>query len=148
MEKLIVLGIISMSVLGCANSGQPASPTRSHDPQAVVGKTWQWQDTVTPVKKIHVPQPERYTLRFDEKGHVQARFDCNRGGGSYLISEAKLSFGPMISTRMACPENSLDNIFMKQLKDVNSFFLEGDSLYLELPVDSGPLRFKQQADSH
>lgn len=144
MKHLFFLGVISLMEVGCASSCQSTSTPRSHDPQAIIGKTWQWQGTVTPVEKINVTQPERYTLRFDEKGRIQARFDCNRGGGSYQISEGKLSFGPMMSTRMACPENSLNDVFMKHLQDVNSFFLEGDSLYLELPVDSGTLQFKQQ----
>lgn len=147
MNYLCVLGIIGLMVTACASSGRPTSSARSHDPQAVVGKTWQWQGTVTPVEKINVTQPERYTLYFDEKGRVQARFDCNRGGGAYQISEGKLSFGALMSTRMACPEDSLDYTYMKQLKDVNSFFLEGDSLYLELPADSGTLQFKQQNDN-
>lgn len=148
MKQLVVLGIVNVMVSACASHGQSASITRGHDPQAIIGKTWQWQGTVTAVEKINVTQPERYTLHFDEKGRIQARFDCNRGGGSYQISESKLSFGPLMSTRMACPQDSLDYVFMKQLKDVNSFFLEGDSLYLELPFDSGTLQLKQQPDSH
>ena len=101
---------------------------------------------MTPVENIDVKQPERYTLRFDEKGRLQAKFDCNRGGGGYQISEGKLSFGPMMSTRMACPEDSLDYVFMKHLNEVTSFFVEGDWLYLELPTDGGTLKFKHQAD--
>ncbi|MGR8932334.1 MAG: META domain-containing protein [Gammaproteobacteria bacterium] len=142
MKHLFVLGIISLMVSACASSDHSTSVVRSHDLHAVIGKTWQWQGTVTPVEKINVKQPERYTLRFDEKGRLQARFDCNRGGGSYQISESKVSFGPLMSTRMACPNDSLDDIYIKQLQDVNSFFLEGDSLYLELPFDSGTLQFK------
>jgi len=146
MKQLLVLGGLSLLVMGCASSGQPTSTLRSHDPQAVIGKTWQWVGTVTPVENISVSHPERYTLRFDERGRLLAKFDCNRGGGGYEISEGKLSFGPMMSTRMACPEDSLDYVFMKQLKDVTSFFVEGDSLYLELPADSGTLQFRHQSD--
>lgn len=147
MNHFSASGIIGFILSACASTGESPATLRSHDPSTIIGKTWQWHGTVTPVQKINVPQPERYTLRFDEGGRVQARFDCNRGGGSYQISEGKLSFGPLISTRMACPESSLDATFMKQLKDVNSFFVEGDNLYLELPVDSGTLQFKQQNDN-
>jgi len=147
MKYWLVLVGLSLLVLGCAGSGQVAdSAVRSRDPQSVVGKTWQWVKTVTPVEKIDVNQPERYTLKFDAKGRLQAKFDCNRGGGGYQISEGKLSFGPLMATRMACPEDSLDHLFMKHLADVNSFFVEGDSLYLELPVDSGTMHFKQTDD--
>ncbi len=110
----------------------------------MIGKTWQWQETVTPVEKITVLQPERYTLRLTEKRRAELKFDCNRGGGSYQIAEGKLSFGPMMATRMACPEDSMDAIYMKYLQNVNSYFIEGDSLYLELPAGNGTLRFRQQ----
>jgi heat shock protein HslJ len=99
--------------------------------------------TVTPVEKITVADPERYTLYLQEDGRVQARFDCNRGGGPYTLSEGKLSFGPLVSTRMACPEDSLDARFTKDLQEVVSFFIEDGRLYLELPFDSGTMRFQK-----
>ena len=145
MKHLLLASvIIGFMLSACTSSGRSPATLRSHDPSAIMGKTWQWQGTVTPVEKINVPQPERYTLRFDENGRVHARFDCNRGGGSYQILEGKISFGPLMSTRMACPEDSLDATFMKQLNDVNSFFVEDNSLFLELPADSGSLQFKPQ----
>lgn len=145
MKHLIFLGVLGLLLMGCASSGNlAAAKVRSHDPKLVIGKTWQWVGTVTPVETITVTQPERYTLHFDDNGRLKAKFDCNNGGGNYKISEGKLSFGPMMSTRMACPEDSLDYVFMKHLNDVNSFFLEGDSLYLELPADGGTLQFKRQ----
>ena len=76
-------------------------------------------------------------------GKAQVRFDCNRGGGSYHISEGQLSFGPMMSTRMACPPDSLDVPFMRDLQRVASFFVQEGALYLELPNDSGTMQFRQ-----
>jgi heat shock protein HslJ len=93
---------------------------RSTDPRLVLNKTWQWMSTITPVEKIDVPNPESYTILLKDEGKIQARFDCNRGGGSYEISEGKLSLGPLISTRMACPEDSLDGPFMRDLQRVVS----------------------------
>ena len=74
-------------------------------------------------------------------GKVRARFDCNRGGGAFKISLGKLSFGPLMSTRMACPEDSLDAPFMRDLQRVTSFFTQDGLLYLELPYDSGTMKF-------
>jgi heat shock protein HslJ len=108
-----------------------------------VGKTWQWEATVTPVEKLSVPNPENYTIRLTEAGKVEARFDCNRGGGSYEISTAKLTFGPLMSTRMACPPGTLDALFMRDLGRVSSFFVDDGKLYLELPLHSGTMRFRQ-----
>lgn len=115
---------------------------RSTDPRMVLNKTWQWESTITPVEKTVVPNPERYTILLRNDGKLQARFDCNRGGGNYEISRAELSFGPLRSTRMACPEDSLDELFMRGLERVVSFFIDNDQLYLELPYDSGTMKFR------
>jgi len=115
---------------------------RSTDSRQVLNKTWQWELTITPVEKIDVPNPERYTILLTAEGKVQARFDCNRGGGNYEISEGKLSFGPLMSTRMACPPDTLDAPFMRDLQRVASFFVENGNLYLELPFDSGTMKFR------
>jgi len=60
----------------------------------------------------------------------------------YKISESKLSFGPLMSTRMACPLDTLDAPFMRDLKRVTSFFVEKGNLFLELPFDSGTMKFR------
>lgn len=115
---------------------------RTKDPRFVRNRTWQWVGTITPVEKIEVEKPDHYTIRLTDDGKVQARFDCNRGGGTYDMSEGKLSFGPLLSTRMACPADSLDGLFMKDLQRVSTFFVLGGELYLELPYDSGTMRFR------
>lgn len=132
-----------MIVWGCATSTGKSDPTaRSIEPQMALNRTWQWVGTITPVEKITVPNPERYTIRLTDDGKLQARFDCNGGGGNYEISAGRLSFGPLLSTRMACPPDSQDALFMRDLQRVASFFIEADDLYLELPYDSGTMRFR------
>jgi len=131
-----------IAVIGCAAGAMPDQNTQSRDPQSLLSKTWQWVLTITPVEKITVTDPERYTIMLTEDGKLQARFDCNRGGGEYEISEGKLSFGPLMSTRMACPEGTLDRPFMRDLQRVASFFVQDGLLYLELPYDSGTMKFR------
>lgn len=115
---------------------------RSADPRLVLNTTWQWESTTTPVEKTNVPNPEHYTFLLKDEGRAQTRFDCNSGGGDYEISAGELSFGPLMSTRMACPEGSLDEMFMRDLQRVVSFFVDDDRLYLELPYDSGTMKFR------
>ena len=142
MRQKALLGFLSLCIAGCAANGPAGSSARSRDPQAVLGKVWQWQETITPVEKITPPNPERYTFLLTGDGKLQARFDCNSGGGAYKISEGKLSFGPLLSTRMACPPGSLDGPYMRDLQRVVSFFIQDGNLYLELPADSGTMRFR------
>ena len=142
MRRILSMALLGMVIVGCgATSGLPDENTHSTDPQSVLNKTWQWVSTITPVEKIAVPTPERYTIMLTEGGRLQARFDCNRGGGAFKISLGKLSFGPLMSTRMACPEDSLDAPFIRDLQRVTSFFTQDGLLYLELPYDSGTMKF-------
>jgi heat shock protein HslJ len=142
MMRILSMVLLGMVIVGfAATSALPDENKRSTDPQSVLNKTWQWMATITPVEKIEVPNPERYTIILKDEGKLQARFDCNRGGGEYKISEGKLSFGPLMSTRMACPPDTLDGTFMRDLQRVTSFFLEDGLLHLELPYDSGTMKF-------
>ena len=147
MKRMISMILVGMALAGFANGTSGKQHGRSTEPQMVIGNTWQWVSTVTPVEKISVPAPEGYTILLMTDGRVQAQFDCNRGGGSYTIAEGKLSFGPMMSTRMACPPDSLDAPFMRDLQRVTSFFVEDGTLYLELPYDSGTMQFRSPTDT-
>lgn len=142
MLRILSYASIGLIAVGCATAGQTGSAARSKDPESVLSKTWQWEATVTPVEKITVSTPERYTITLMPDGKVQARLDCNRGGGSYEIAAGRLSFGPLLSTRMACPADSLDGPFMRDLQRVVLFFVQGGHLYLDLPYDSGTMRFR------
>ena len=143
MNRIFYTVLLGMAILGFAAAGGLSNQNeRSTDPQSVLDKTWQWESTFTPVEKIAVPNPERYTILLKADGRAQIQFDCNRGGGDYQISVGKLSFGPLMSTRMACPPDTQDTAFMRDLQRVASFFVENGNLYLELPYDSGTMRFR------
>jgi heat shock protein HslJ len=141
MNRILSLTLLGMLLVACTASS-PVEDGRSTDPERVLNQTWQWESTITPVEKITVPEPVRYTLLLESDGKAQVRFDCNRGGGNYEISEGKLLFGPLMSTRMACPEDSLDGPFARDLDRVVSFFIDNGHLYLELPYDSGTMKFR------
>lgn len=132
--------VVTALLAGCA--GMKHSGERLTSPDAVVGKRWLWQTTVTAKEKIEVPNPERYAIEFKSDGKAVAQFDCNRGGGSYKIADGKLSFGALISTRMACPPGSLGDRFGADLGRVKSFYVEDGTLVLELPADSGSMRLR------
>ena len=61
-----------IALIGCAAGAMPDQNTRSTDPQSVSNKTWQWVSTITPVEKIAVSNPERYTIMLTENGKLQA----------------------------------------------------------------------------
>ena len=144
LHRILLVLLAGWVVAACATASSSVQDRSSTDPQAILNKTWQWESTITPVEKIAVPAPERYTIILQADGRAQVRFDCNRGGGEFKISPGKLSFGPLLSTRMACPPDSLDSAFMRDLQRVVSFFVDSGRLYLELPDDSGTMTFRPQ----
>ena len=140
---LVVLALAALPGCTSAPPGEAESQlARTSDPGAVIGKHWRWVSTVTPVETIDVADPDRYRFRLTPEGRAEVLFDCNRGGGDYSIDTGRLEFGRMMSTRMACPPDSMDSVFMRQLEAVRIFFIEDGDLYLDLFADSGTMRFE------
>jgi heat shock protein HslJ len=63
---------------------------------------------------------------------------CNRYSGPYTLAGDQLTFGPAISTKMACNEGmDVENAFLAMLPSVKSYTATDTSL--TLVGDSGPL---------
>jgi para-nitrobenzyl esterase len=146
------------SLLCCAR-GQPESvpdapaPYRNRAeaaadstlPSDVVDATWEWVSVTTPVEQIAIDSPDRYTIRFEAGGRAVLRADCNRGTTSFSASsERRITFRPIALTRAMCPPGSLSDRFAKEVGRATSYFVKDGDLFLELPVDSGTLRFRRQ----
>lgn len=142
MIRIVLIFLTVAMLSGCEVSTLPGPSARDTDPANLLGKTWQWEATRTPVETITADRPERYTIRLTDDGRLQARIDCNSGGGRFQLSAGSLSFGHMISTRIACSPDSLEGIFMRELGRVESFYFENGRLYLGLKADSGIMRFR------
>lgn len=74
------------------------------------------------------------TLQFDAaKKHASGFSGCNRFGGSYVLDHNQLSFGPLMSTKMACMDNArnkTEQVFLDALSRSDSFVFEHDTLTL------------------
>jgi heat shock protein HslJ len=108
--------------------------------------TWEWVRLTTPVEQMDIDAPERYTVKFGKDGRVTLKADCNRGTGGYSMSDdRRLTFKPIALTRAMCPPGSLSDRFAKDVGRATSYFVKDGDLFLELPVDSGTLRFRRQS---
>jgi heat shock protein HslJ len=56
---------------------------------------------------------------------------CNRFSGGYESGEGTLTFGPLMSTRMACPGMQTETAFLHALEGTRRFRLAGRHLDLE-----------------
>ncbi|HET6350320.1 MAG TPA: META domain-containing protein [Candidatus Krumholzibacteria bacterium] len=102
---------------------------------------WYWLGTVTPVERIVPPSPDTYTLEFLPDSTLRALLDCNRGSGNYHVSGKRIRIGPIAATRMMCPPGSLDAEFGKQLDAARAWFMQGDTLMMDLFADGGTMHF-------
>jgi heat shock protein HslJ len=118
--------------------------TMTHVPDPnLVNITWQWQQRDNPdgSNLITVPNPENYTLLFNEDGTFNAQIDCNNAGGGYASSGDGgifMELGPM--TRAACGPESLDNDMINMFGPAQNYRFEEDGNVLVFSwVAGGPV---------
>ncbi len=126
---------VEMSDQSLAGDGRAAEKT-------IVGTVWQWagsfygDDTSTTVD-----DPAKYTLTLLADGKTDLQVDCNRGGGNYTLNGSALTLEVAVMTRVACPEGSLSDIFIRDLTNAATFVMDGNDLVINMFADAGNMRF-------
>jgi len=109
----------------------------------IVGVTWEWEKfTGGDDSVIEVNDPTRYTLLLQADGTYALRADCNQGSGSYTLEGSSLTLAPGPMTLAACPEDSLDSEFLKDLEGVRTYVMNEGKLVLNLFADAGNMIFR------
>lgn len=101
--------------------------------------------------------PTRYALDFAVDGRLLLRLDCNSGRTTWQAEAApdagairrsgSLRFGPIATTRMACPSGSLEPRLTALLPYVRSFVIDRGQLHLALMADGGILSWNPALSS-
>ena len=108
----------------------------------LINVTWRWQQTVYNNDRKNVPlNPANYTLKLLANGKVGIRADCNRGGGVYTLRGNEIAMEIAYTTRAACPPESLEQDFIKDLNAAARYFMEAGILYIDLKLDTGTMKF-------
>lgn len=78
-----------------------------------------------------VPAGVTSTLTF-EGSQANVAFGCNSGGGEFGMSDATFTFGPLVSTRMACgsPKDDVERIVQGALVGQVPYTLNADTLVI------------------
>ena len=121
MKKyLLILFIICLMVSACASKEN----TRS-----LVG-SWRLTaygpvDSTTPA----VPDVDAFLI-FGEDGTLAGNTGCNELGGDYTVEGDQITFGQIVSTRIACPDLQMaqEEAMLRVLMETASFNIEGDTL--------------------
>jgi heat shock protein HslJ len=89
----------------------------------------------------------KYTVEFGADGRTAVRFDCNRGAGAWKSGgPAQIEFGPMATTRAACPPGSLHDQLVKHWPSIRSYVIRDGHLFLALMADGGTYEFEPRVD--
>jgi heat shock protein HslJ len=108
----------------------------------LAGTAWSWTNTQMNDGEVVAPaQADQFQVVFNADGTVAATTDCNTFRGRYEVTDNQITIELPISTRMACPEGSQQDAYIERLTSVQSYLMDGSDLILELPFDSGGMRF-------
>jgi heat shock protein HslJ len=133
----LFLGVTALAV-----SALLLAACQSSSESALTGKTWLWTGSTTsvPASQSVVPDPENYTIMFNADGTFAAKVDCNQVAGDYTTSGSDLTITPGPSTLAACPDGSLDALYLDGLGKAASYGISGETLTITLS-DEGTMEF-------
>lgn len=88
--------------------------------------TWLWKETSynnNDNETVKPLQTESFVLTFLDDQNFSATTDCNSLTGRYAVSAEtnEISFSSIASTRMICPDESQEKIFIKMLEETEGF---------------------------
>ena len=126
---MFLLAIVAVTFFACAATNRHA--THRND----LGGEWILQSITGEKDPGKIYSASRIpALFFDTtKLSVSGNNGCNRISGKYsLPGEEKIKFGPLLSTKMACPDiGDGETIFMEAIAKCSSFSVDGATLILK-----------------
>jgi heat shock protein HslJ len=139
IRTLAALAAATALLAACATAPDPRA-ARSTSPAVAVG-SWEWRGTATPAGEYQPTVARTYQLRLRSDGVAHIESDCNFARARYEISEGRIKFGPLSTSRQGCTPPSLGDVFISDVTRSDAFYVQSGYLYLDLPRDSGQMRF-------
>ncbi len=138
MKKIMIFTLVLASLLFLAACGTSSSS------DTITGIVWQWtsvKDRVTG-EETTVPNPESYTIIFNEDGTLEGKADCNNFSGTYSQENGfAITLGP--TTMAYCGETSMDTQYLQLLGSVAAGGPDGQGgLALETAGGAQRMEFK------
>lgn len=126
---------------------QPLVPPITATKWTLVG----FQSSDDAIGTIVPPQPERYTVSFEEGGRFAAQLDCNRAMGTWQVTSQSPTGGSLeinggAMTRAMCGPGAMDTRIAADFSRIRTYTLRDGKLYLALEADAGIYEFKRTAD--
>ena len=140
--KLRVRSIAFVLALAAPVSQAANLPSGDGGTVNIGGIVWKWQRTAyNNDTRVAPKDPSRYTILLMPEGHLSVKLDCNAGGGRYRLDGSSLTLEVTHTTMAACPPDSLERQFLKDLAAARIAFMRDGDLYLDLMYDTGTMKF-------
>lgn len=109
---------------------------------------WVVDGTVANEAVSSVPAGATASLTITD-GAATVETGCNRGNGSVEVGETTLTFGPLATTKMACPPDltELERAVLAVLDGDVTYTIESDRLSLRRSSDDGEIGLELRADT-
>ena len=131
----------TLAVAACAPSSPSTPAPEAQKPMDLVGTEWLLEDN----GGRGVLDNAQATLSFLPDGRVAGRGSCNRFTGQVTIEGAKIAFGPLATTMMACPPAVMDQEqkYLAALQAAERYEVSGAGpwLYIHGAGSTKPLKF-------
>jgi heat shock protein HslJ len=111
------------------------------EPAALVGTAWVVTGTVANEAVSSVPAGATASITIADDGTVAVETGCNTGSGSVEVTDTALVFGPIATTKMACPpeQTALEASVLSVLQGEVTYTIDGDSLLLRSGDGAGAI---------
>ncbi|RYC71814.1 MULTISPECIES: META domain-containing protein [Spirosoma] len=130
---MIVVRLVVVLILvsaGCATK-KPAQPVMKGSEELYAHR---WNLTELNGRAVTPPEPERRAHLLFTPGQVNkvsGSGGCNRITGTYELSGSnRITFAPLATTRMACPDMETESQFLKALAQATKYSLADNYLLL------------------
>jgi copper homeostasis protein (lipoprotein) len=122
-----------------AASGTAGAPAASTPDSSAALQDTEWTLVAVGGQPVAGDTSRRPGFRLSADGRkVQGQAGCNRMGGTYELQGQSLKFGPLITTKMACPAMQTEQAFLKALDATTRYEIVGSNLTL-FGADGAPV---------
>jgi heat shock protein HslJ len=125
---IVLVAAMALTVIGCSQPAASAAPSAAGPPTELPGTSWVLQGLSGTQLGTGVP-----TINFGTDGTVSGSAGCNTFNGTYTVDGSSITFGPLASTKMACPvaDMAVETAFLAGLAGATSWSIEALFLTLE-----------------
>ena len=126
----VVVALLTMAACN-SNEPQPSAPTGSDEVTfELAGTRWALMQLGDKTVTVSEGGREAYIWLNSTDGSVVGHAGCNRLSTNYKQTDAQLSFGDVITTRMFCPDMPIETALLEVMKATAGWRITGSQLEL------------------